>query len=115
MDLHAEAVDVVDQLAAAGIDATIDYRDVTVPGVLVVPAAAAYDRLSDDAGTITWRLVGIAGASDPGTGLDQLGELIAACQSVADLAGVEFTTYDNPNVGHNLPAFTAQILSDWEK
>lgn len=116
MDLKAAALDVVDQLDAAGVKATADYRDLCVPGVLVVPATAAYDRLSDDAGTIGWRLVAVAGNADPVTALGQLGTLLDKCQQVADLADVEFTTYSNPNVGaDSMPAFTASILSEWEK
>lgn len=115
MDIKGAALDIVAQLTAAGVSATVDYRDLPIPGVLVVPDTAAYDVLADDAGSIGFRLVGIAGNADPLSALDQLGALIGDCQSVADLSDITFTTYSNANLSaDNLPAFTASILSEWE-
>lgn len=116
MDLKAAALDVAQILTGAGVAATVDYRDLPVPGVLIVPDTAAYDRLSDDAGTVGFRLVGVAGNADPFTALQQLGDLLGACQTVTDLAEITFTTYQNSNISADvLPAFTAQITCEWEK
>lgn len=116
MDIKGAVLDVVEQLTAAGVNATGDYRDLAVPGVLVRPDTAAYDRLTDDAGTIGLRLVGVAGNADPLTSDEQLGDLIGVCQSIADLADIQFTVYTNPNLAaDSLPCFTATIISEWEK
>ena len=116
MDIKAAADAIRADLDGVGVTATIDYRDLTVPGVLIVPDTAAYNRLSDDAGNIVFRLVAVAGTADAGTALVQLGALLDQCQQIADLTEIEFTTYSNPNIGADpLPCFTAAITSEWKR
>lgn len=115
MNLAAWTRELVDGLAAAGVSAAADKRDVTTPGVLIVPKSIDYPNLGGDVYTVEWDALLIA--SDPGTlgSLDELTDLLEKLDAVHHLGRLEAVTVALPN--HNpdgLPALRTTLTTECE-
>lgn len=106
----------VDRLTAAGIEATVDPRDLNLPAVWVTIDRLDLNRLSGDAATVTIGLTAIAPDSGNPTALTDLDDLVAAVD--AEFAGRSWDprAVMLPSQSTTpLPALYTTITLEWSK
>lgn len=118
MDLAADAGHIVDALSTAGISAAADPRDLSVPGVLVLPHSIELQSLDGSWAVVTWDLILIAAASGMPHALNDLGDLVSqvstAIPGVRPGSAFEARTFSDPALGGELPALTTTITTESE-
>lgn len=100
--------DTQESLRSAGIKASLDGSKVQLPGVLIVPGVATYDRLSGEDYTATvelWLLVGDKGIVQS---LNELDDLLAQVRTVFEVYEVEPLTLTLPDKP-GLPALRTEL------
>ncbi|NUL43737.1 hypothetical protein F7P69_00780 [Cellulosimicrobium funkei] len=103
--------EIQDALRSGGIRATLDGSKVQLPGVLIVPGVATYDRLNGEDYSATvelWLLVGDKGIVQS---LNQLSDLLEQVREVYEIHEVEPLTLSLPNSGgpDGLPALRTEL------
>jgi hypothetical protein len=97
----------VDELEAADVDATSDVRQVSLPGVLVVPVPS-YDFTEGTlAGGVelTWVLWAIVRSPGDLAAAEKLEELVQKCAETFDILTAEAAAYKLPGSTKPFPAY----------
>ena len=105
MQIGAAAQAVVDMISDAGVQATIDGRDLELPGALVAPETISADRLGGDY-TVAWNVYLVAADAGPVEALDDLGHMFDLLKDALGVGEARPVTLTLPNhAADPLPAF----------
>lgn len=93
IDIHTAAAELVAVLVAGGVSASLDIRDLNLPGVLVPPPDLSY-RFGKASADATWRIVAATGNVGRDQALASLGALLSQVQDALGHLGVSARPVD---------------------
>lgn len=103
--------DVATALKGAGLSATVDPRNLNLPGVLVAPATFDFERLSSSAWTLEADLYLVARDTGHGNALRSLGDMLDRLRDLWPVPEAQAISIDLPNHGGSLPALIVTITA----
>ena len=108
---HAQAT-----LAAAGVNAAYDPRDLVLPGVWLTPDSIEAFSLDGKRCQVTLSVACIVPNRGPALDVQALDELIADVEAIINPGTWRIESLTMPNHGSDpLPAATAKTLMEWSK
>lgn len=114
--LHECVTHVLQELTAAGVTASNDARNLSLPGVWVTPDTFSSDRLVADSASVTLALVLVTNTAG-GQALTDLDELLSEVLTILD-PNPDWTAASIRLPNHSadpLPALRGSITLDWSR
>lgn len=105
-----------EMLEKAGVSATFDPRDLTLPGVWLTPESGDFQALSGERGQVTINLACIVPNRGASIDLPALDELITKIENVFSPGSWRIEALNLANLSADpLPAATCKIITEWSK
>src|SRR6185503_8090931 len=96
--LDVFAQEIADKLTALGVDATVDARDLALPGAWVTLQSLSFEYLAGaNVYTAVWAIFLIARDTGTPTALSELSDLVSAIANPVSVGDVQATTVVLPN------------------